>query len=168
MTKNISDNHLNQSAKVLAQTLLQKNLVVSTAESCTGGWLGKCFTEISGSSDWYMGGWISYANRAKQDMLDVSQADLQQHGAVSPAVVSAMAAGALKSSGADLSVAISGVAGPSGGSKEKPVGTVYIATANKDKTVVERFAFAGDRDQVRRQSVSEAIALLARMAGEMS
>jgi len=131
---------------------------LATAESCTGGWVAKCITDIAGSSAWFDRGFVTYSNRAKQDMLEVSAQTLEPRGAVSEATVSEMARGALSHSAADIAVAISGIAGPDGGSTDKPVGTVcfaWLVTGGSPR--VETRRFDGDRDAVRRQAVARAL-----------
>ncbi len=134
---------------------------LATAESCTGGWIAKALTDVPGSSDVLGYGIVSYSNEAKQSLLGVSAATLAEHGAVSEATVREMAAGALDLSGADLAVAVSGVAGPGGGSDEKPVGTVWFGWARRsaeDHDIeAECLVFAGGRDDVRRQAVQHAL-----------
>lgn len=125
-----------------------------TAESCTGGWVGEAVTAIAGSSDWFDRGFITYSNAAKREVLGVAAATLSQHGAVSEETAREMALGALKQSRAQISVAITGVAGPGGGSADKPVGTVCFAWAKNDAALrSERRLLKGDRTEVRRQSV---------------
>jgi nicotinamide-nucleotide amidase len=148
--------------KTLAQRvgglLLAQKRMLATAESCTGGWVAKCLTDIAGSSAWFERGFVTYSNGAKQEMLGVAVAILDTHGAVSEATVREMARGALARSAADIAVAISGIAGPSGGSRDKPVGTVCFAWLVKGgKAHVETRHFDGDRDGVRRQSVVRAL-----------
>lgn len=140
----------------VGQALLNKNLMLTTAESCTGGWVAEVITRISGSSGWFERGFVTYTNEAKREMLGVKAKTLQQHGAVSEATVKEMAEGALKKSRAQIALAISGIAGPTGGTADKPVGTVCFAWAGvgletKTKTKTQRFF--GDRQQVRSQSV---------------
>ena len=128
--------------------------MLATAESCTGGWIAKCCTDMAGSSAWFDRGFITYSNAAKQDMLGVRAETLAQYGAVSEAVVAEMATGALRHSQAHIAVAVSGIAGPSGGSPEKPVGTVCFAWAMRNGEVLTKTCqFAGDREAVRWQSV---------------
>ena len=128
--------------------------MLATAESCTGGWIAKCCTDVAGSSAWFDRGFITYSNAAKQDMLGVRAETLAQYGAVSEAVVAEMATGALRHSQAHIAVAVSGIAGPSGGSPEKPVGTVCFAWAMRNGEVLTKTCqFAGDREAVRWQSV---------------
>lgn len=132
--------------------------LLATAESCTGGWVGEIMTAVPGSSAWYDRGFITYTNVSKQEMLGVSMETLARHGAVSEATVREMAAGVLLHSHARISLAISGVAGPGGGSPDKPVGTVCFAWAIKDGVVKsERCLFSGDRREVRRQAVEHAL-----------
>lgn len=131
-----------------------------TAESCTGGWIAKCITDIAGSSAWLERGFVTYSNEAKQEMLGVGADTLAQHGAVSEPVAREMAAGALAHSRATLAVAVSGVAGPGGGTPAKPVGTVCFGWARAGRVASETCRFAGDRDQVRQQSVAHALRVL--------
>ena len=134
---------------------------LATAESCTGGWVAKALTDVPGSSDWFEFGLVSYSNRAKQELLAVPEAVLAGPGAVSEETVRAMAAGALGRSGAEVAVAVSGVAGPAGAVPGKPVGTVWFAWAwreNSEPLVrTRREVFSGNRDEVRRQSVALAL-----------
>ncbi|WP_163834980.1 nicotinamide-nucleotide amidase [Spartinivicinus ruber] len=148
--------------KALAQQvgtfLIDQQLKLITAESCTGGWVAQVVTSIAGSSNWFEGAFVTYSNAAKRSMLEVSAQSLVQFGAVSKAVVIEMADGALAHSEADLAVAISGIAGPEGGSAEKPVGTVWIAwQLHEHPTITCCFHFSGDREQVRKQAVVEAL-----------
>ena len=138
----------------LAEQLTQRGWMLATAESCTGGWIAKCCTDVVGSSAWFDRGFVTYSNAAKQDMLGVRAETLAQYGAVSEAVVAEMATGALRHSQAHIAVAVSGIAGPSGGSPEKPVGTVCFAWAMRNGEVLTKTCqFAGDREAVRWQSV---------------
>ena len=141
----------------LAQALLRRHMTCATAESCTGGIVGAMLTALPGSSDWYVGGVISYANAVKMRLLGVRQEDLDREGAVSGPVVRSMALGACAATGAQAAVAISGVAGPGGGSAEKPVGTVWVGWAVGGSTRAEVFHFEGDRDGVRVQAAEAAI-----------
>jgi nicotinamide-nucleotide amidase len=147
---------------VLAQTvgeLLQlRKQTVATAESCTGGLIAGAITEIAGSSAWFGFGFVTYANAAKQQLLGVSEQLLDEYGAVSEAVVRVMAEGALRNAGSDWAVAVSGVAGPSGGSTEKPVGTVWLAWAGPAGITTELQHFAGGRHEIRQQIVEHALA----------
>lgn len=141
-------------AETVGVELLRRQWLLATAESCTGGWVAKVVTQVSGSSQWFDRGFVTYSNLAKQEMLGVSAQTLEQHGAVSEATVREMAAGALQHSHAHIALAISGVAGPTGGTPEKPVGMVCFAWAIRDGAVsaVTRH-FDGNRDSIRRQSV---------------
>ena len=144
--------------QILAEKLTQVGLVVATAESCTGGGVAYAITEISGSSLWFDRSFVTYSNAAKTQMLGVDKALIEQCGAVSKEVAEQMAIGAVKNSDADLTVAISGIAGPGGGTLEKPVGTVCISWYNAhsgSKTV--RYQFAGNRSDVRIQAIRIAL-----------
>lgn len=142
----------------LARLAIAEKVRISTAESCTGGWVAQEMTALAGSSEWFEAGFVTYSNEAKQSMLGVDEVLFVTDGAVSESVVRAMAAGAIERSRAQLSVALSGVAGPGGGSAEKPVGTVWIAWQREGyEAVAERFLFSGDRHQVRQQAVSKAL-----------
>jgi nicotinamide-nucleotide amidase len=146
--------------------LLANGQRLASAESCTGGWVAQCLTAIAGSSDWFERGFVTYSNDAKQEMLGVDADVLRLHGAVSEATAAAMASGALHHSRADWALAITGVAGPSGGSPDKPVGTVCFAWAGPDgRLETQRCHFDGERAAVRAQSVAQALnGLLARAA----
>jgi nicotinamide-nucleotide amidase len=146
------------SEQVGAKLLAARRLLV-TAESCTGGWIGKVLTDISGSSSWYLGGAISYSNALKESLLGVKAETLAAHGAVSDATAREMAAGALVRFGGDIAIAVTGIAGPNGGTPDKPVGTVWFAWAVRDSSEVRtlREVFSGDRDQVRRATVHRAL-----------
>jgi nicotinamide-nucleotide amidase len=131
---------------------------IATAESCTGGLIGATLTAIAGSSDVYDRGWVTYSNEAKREQLGVPSMVLEVRGAVSAEVAEAMAKGALHRSQAHVAVSVTGIAGPGGGSPEKPVGLVYIGLARKDGwSQVERCEFTGDRDAVRAQTVARAL-----------
>jgi len=131
---------------------------LSTSESCTGGWLSKCCTDLSGSSTWFDRGFVTYSNQSKQDLLNVSLATIEQHGAVSEQTAIEMARGALENSAANISVAITGIAGPDGGTQEKPVGTVWLAWSIKNgPTKSEHIHLNGDREQIRYQAVIAAL-----------
>lgn len=159
-------NSLDKLAEQLGNSLLARGELLTAAESCTGGWLAQSVTAIAGSSAWFDRGFVTYSNAAKMDMLGVPETTLARHGAVSEPTARAMAQGALAHSLADWSVAITGVAGPSGGSPEKPVGTVCFAWAQKDAGCeAQTCHFSGDRAAVREQSVAHALkGLLARLA----
>lgn len=142
----------------LAALLLARGMRCATAESCTGGLTGAMLTARPGSSDWYLGGVISYANEVKKRLLGVREEDLATVGAVSEPVVRSMALGACKATGAEAAMSTSGVAGPGGGSEEKPVGTVWIGWALNGRTRAKVFHFAGSRDEVRVQAARQAVA----------
>lgn len=138
----------------VGEALKGRGLVLTTAESCTGGWVAQIITSVPGSSAWFERGFVTYSNAAKQDLLGVSADTIARHGAVSEAVVREMAEGALAASGAQVAVSISGIAGPEGGSPEKPVGTVCLGWAVQGHpTTCRTTHFAGDREMVRQQSV---------------
>jgi len=142
----------------VGEALKSAGLTAATAESCTGGWVAQAITAVPGSSAWFVGGYVSYSNAAKQSMLGVKAQTLARSGAVSEAVVVEMAEGALRNTGADISVSISGIAGPDGGSDEKPAGTVWFAWAVKGRPTVSCLSFFhGDRESVRRQAVEQAL-----------
>jgi nicotinamide-nucleotide amidase len=156
-----ADEDLFKLAVKVGQHLLESQRVMTTAESCTGGWIGKVLTDVPGSSQWYETGYVTYANSAKTTLLGVLPADLEAHGAVSESVVKAMAIGALERSGAQIAVAVSGIAGPGGGTPGKPVGTVWFGWAWKHgrsiRTQARMKLFKGDRDAVRRKAVTNAL-----------
>ena len=142
----------------LAKVLRDRQYRLATAESCTGGWIAKVCTDLPGSSDWFELGIVSYSNAAKQKLLQVGPDTLQQHGAVSEAVVREMATGVLQQSGADVALSVSGVAGPGGGTEVKPVGTVWFGWRLRGEApLAQRRHFDGDRDQVRQQAVEFAL-----------
>ncbi len=141
----------------IARLMSAKGWRLATAESCTGGGIGHAITAMAGSSQWFAGGVISYGNDVKEQLLQVSQQVLQQHGAVSEAVAIAMAEGARTLLNTDLAVATTGIAGPGGGSAEKPVGTVWIAWSMAGSNVARHFEFCGDRGQIRQQAVEQAL-----------
>jgi nicotinamide-nucleotide amidase len=145
-----------------------RGLKVATAESCTGGLVAGALTEIAGSSDVVDRGFVTYSNEAKETMLGVPSATLKRHGAVSAETAAAMASGALKNSPANIVVAITGIAGPGGGSQQKPVGLVHFAAASRNGRLIARERQYGDigRESVREQSVAEALDLLEALARE--
>ena len=162
--------HLLALSSDLGRFLLQSGQSLATAESCTGGLIAATLSVVAGSSGWFGWGVVSYANAAKMQLLAVQPETLHDHGAVSEAVVRQMATGVQRLSGADWSIAVSGVAGPGGGSAAKPVGTVWFAIADPDLRV-EAFVhhFSGDRAGIRWQTVETALsALIARVAGQTS
>lgn len=141
----------------LASALTEKGLTMGAAESCTGGLISSLLTDQSGSSAWFQGAVVAYANEVKTSVLGVSAADLAAHGAVSQAVVLAMARGAQQVLGCSCACAVSGIAGPTGGTKEKPVGTVWIACAVPGRQAAAKHHFDGDRAAVKRQSALAAV-----------
>lgn len=134
-----------------------EDYTLTTAESCTGGLLASTLTDVSGSSAWFSGSVVAYSNDVKQKVLGVPEAVLVEHGAVSEAVVKAMAEGVKETIGADVSVAISGIAGPTGGTPDKPVGTVWVAWSWPYGTKAKIYQFSGSRDEIKAQSVLAAI-----------
>ena len=155
----MSDTLILNLVQQLADKLLAKKLIISTAESCTGGWISQSLTALAGSSAWFDSGFVTYSNEAKQRLLNVPSAlfSIDGPGAVSEAVVLAMSAGAIQGSRANIAVAVSGIAGPDGGPEEKPVGTVWIAWQWEDKGLARCFHFSGDRESVRRATVLAAL-----------
>lgn len=149
----------------MGKLLREKGLTLAVAESCTGGLLGMRLTEVPGSSDYFRGGVIAYSNAVKEAVLGVPRAILEEKGAVSPECARAMAEGARRLLGADLALAITGIAGPTGGTPEKPVGLVYIALAHPGGVEVERHEFRGSRQGVRWSASEAALALLWRFLG---
>lgn len=150
----------------LAAALLERRATVATAESCTGGLLGKRLTDLPGSSRWYLGGVVAYANEAKMDLLGVDAGLLMEEGAVSGAVASAMAEGAMRRLKSSAGIGITGVAGPGGGSEEKPVGTVWIGVAVGGRSTAVLHHFPGNRDDIRERSAQAAVQQLLRMLGD--
>ncbi|GGY70391.1 CinA family protein [Marinobacter zhanjiangensis] len=158
----LKDSTMEQAANHLGDLLSLRGQTVVTAESCTGGWVVKALTDRAGSSAYVLGGLITYSNIMKRELLHVSAENLAREGAVSESVVRQMVTGAVKVSGADFAIAISGVAGPGGGSDDKPVGTVWFAWGTPATGIVAHCChFDGDRDAVRRQSVVYALQGLA-------
>ena len=141
----------------VGERLRERGALLVTAESCTGGWVAQAVTAIAGSSEWFERGFVVYSNAAKEQMLGVSRETLQRHGAVSEQTAQELARGALERSPGTVSLSITGVAGPGGGSAEKPVGLVWFAWATKNEVRSESRRFAGDRESVRRQSVVRAL-----------
>ncbi len=153
-----SEQAVQELAKKLGARLLMKDLRLATAESCTGGWIAKLLTDIAGSSDWFESAIVSYSNEAKKHFLKVPDGVLLDHGAVSENTVLAMQQGIFMETHADAGISVSGIAGPGGGSEEKPVGTVWIAVSLRKHMVhTQKFLFEGDRNQVRLQAVEAAL-----------
>ena len=159
-----SEAELHRLAEGLGERFRQQRLTMVTAESCTGGWIAKTVTDITGSSDWFDCGMVAYSYEAKQAMLGVRPETLEHHGAVSRETVIEMVSGALVHSGAGIAVAVTGIAGPGGGSPDKPVGTVWIGWKRRGGyATAQIFHFDGDRDAVRRQTVGAALEGLQRL-----
>ena len=155
---------LSKKVEELLKKFKKSGLKLVTAESCTGGMISSVITDVSGSSDVFERGFVTYSNEAKNELLGVSTGLLEKHGAVSEEVAKAMAEGALSHSRADISIAVTGVAGP-GASENKPAGLVYIASAKKaGETICCKNNFTGDRDKVRKSSVSKALDLALKQA----
>lgn len=145
-------------ARAVSHELKRQGLMLVTAESCTGGWVAQMITSVAGSSEWFERGFVAYTNLAKREMLGVKTTILSRYGAVSEQTARAMAEGALTHSHAQVALAITGIAGPSGGTPEKPVGTVCFAWAGKRRdTVSAKHQLSGDREGVRRQAVAAAL-----------
>ncbi len=149
---------LRQLAQEAGRLLLARGMFLATAESCTGGWIAKVVTDLPGASQWFERGFVTYTNEAKMELLDVPRSLFEAHGAVSLPVVMEMAIGALRHSRAQVAVAVSGIAGPGGGTPAKPVGTVCFGWAWADRIRwADRRRFPGDREAVRRQAVIRAL-----------
>jgi nicotinamide-nucleotide amidase len=160
------DQSLHLLAERVGISLREQRLSLVTAESCTGGWIAKMITDIPGCSDWFEAGLAAYSYEAKQALLGVRPETLMQHGAVSRETVIEMVSGAMITSGASMSVAVTGIAGPGGATDGKPVGTVWIAWKRRGGYPVAKvFHFDGDRDAVRRQTVAEALSGVLRIVG---
>jgi len=161
MTKS---DELVQIAAKTGELLLDRGWRLAAVESCTGGWIAQTVTSLAGSSDWFECGLVTYSNASKESLVGVPGSMISRYGAVSAEVAEAMVSGVLQRTGAHAAVSVTGIAGPGGGSDEKPVGTVYIAWQFPGvDTVSERFHFHGDRDEVRRQSVATAFSELVRL-----
>lgn len=159
-------------ATAIAETALspsrQRRLLIATAESCTGGWAAQVITHTAGSSAWFERGFVTYANEAKIDMLGVRPETLEKHGAVSEPTAAEMASGALNNSNALISLSITGIAGPTGGSPDKPVGTVIFGWCIRNQAPeTERCQFSGDREAIRRRAVIHALQGLVTRARSM-
>ena len=163
----VSDTELYELAEQVGRALLSAGWRIVTAESCTAGWIAKALTDIPGSSQWVDSGYVTYSNSAKMRDVGVSARTLAEHGAVSEATVREMVNGALRETGVEMAIAVSGIAGPDGGTAEKPVGTVWFAVATPEAqgpgAVCECRQFTGDREQVRRLSVDHALRLCLRL-----
>jgi len=153
-----SEQELRDLAEQLGECLTTKGLKLASAESCTGGWLAKIITDIPGSSAWFIGSVVSYSNEVKHSLLGVNEITLNEYGAVSGETVLEMSDGLFAHTRADVVVSVSGIAGPGGGSDEKPVGLVWLSWGKRDKSVFATpFNFAGDREAVRKQSIKQAL-----------
>jgi PncC family amidohydrolase len=161
----VTDDRLVAQADRLYRVCVERGLTVSTAESCTGGLVAHVITEIAGSSAYFLGAFVTYADDVKRDQLGVPAELLAAHGAVSAQVARAMAEGARARLGSDLAVAITGIAGPGGGSAEKPVGLTYVAVADGDGADVRRHLWTGDRSANKRDSAAAALDLLLERLG---
>ncbi|MEP7243818.1 MAG: nicotinamide-nucleotide amidohydrolase family protein [Gammaproteobacteria bacterium] len=161
------DSQLFDLATRVGQRLLAARLRIVTAESCTGGWVAKAMTDVSGSSQWFECGYVTYSNTAKMRDIGVSEQTLLAHGAVCEETVREMALGALRVSGAEVAIAVSGIAGPEGGTPGKPVGTVWFGVGfhvgGEPVLSSHRELFEGDREAVRRRSVEYALELILRL-----
>ena len=165
MNERFDDASLSIRAQAVAAALKAQGRTLALAESCTGGWIAKCCTDLPGSSAWFEAGFVTYSNRAKSEALGVRTASLQRHGAVSEIVAADMARGARDAAHADWAISVTGIAGPDGGTPDKPVGTVCFGWVGPDdEPDTETCLFAGDRDEVRRQTVAHALdGLLSRL-----
>jgi nicotinamide-nucleotide amidase len=152
-----TDSVVHQLAVRVGNALRDTRLMLTTAESCTGGMVATAITDISGSSGWFERGFVTYSNQAKTEMIGVPADLIDKHGAVSEPVARAMAEGALRNSRAQVSLAITGIAGPGGGTETKPVGMVSFAWSNRLNTSVETHVFKGDREQIRVQAAAHAL-----------
>ena len=166
MSKDVSDAALQALAEQVGEAAHRHHHRLVTAESCTGGWIAKTLTDIAGASEWFESGMAAYSYEAKQALLGVQPLTLEEHGAVSRETVIEMVSGALVHSGASLAVAVTGIAGPGGGTEDKPVGTVWIAWKKRGGyAAAELFRFDGNREAVRRQSVAAALRGLEALGG---
>ncbi len=148
------------SAQNIGRLLLEKKCTITTAESCTAGLLSSLIAEVPGASNWFLGGWVTYSNSLKVSQLGVTQAALDEHGAVSPEVAAAMVRGASKMSGSDVSLSTTGIAGPTGGTEDKPVGTVCIGCKVQKDLQVREFRFSGTRNEIQAYAAHTAIEIL--------
>lgn len=159
---------IEQLTQDLADNLTAARLKICTAESCTGGLIAKTLTDLAGSSEWFDRGFVTYSNEAKMEMLGVSEQTLQRHGAVSEASVREMVIGAIQHSLSQYAIAVSGIAGPGGGSAEKPVGTVWFGFATPERLICEKQQFDGNRDQVRQASLHYALQRIVQLQEKLS
>ena len=156
-----TDQELFESAQSLGDKLRRTNKFLATAESCTGGWVGKVITDVPGSSHWYDRGFITYTNESKRELLGVPDEIIRRYGAVSEQTAQAMVVGVLQHSAADVALSITGIAGPGGGSETKPVGFVWFGWGQRHGNVqTQSYTFLGDREAIRRQAVWHTLLVL--------
>jgi nicotinamide-nucleotide amidase len=161
-----TDQELQRLAEAVASCLLLREMTLACAESCTGGWIAKVCTDLPGSSVWFDRGFVTYSNLSKSQMLSIGSKTIERDGAVSVAVARQMAEGALREARTDVAVAVTGIAGPDGGTESKPVGTVWFAWTMKGKKIVtEMQVFEGDRESIRRATVAHALVGIVTMVG---
>jgi len=154
----VTELKISELALQLGNCLNTRDMALATAESCTGGWIAKAITDLTGSSVWFEGSIVCYSNALKQSLLGVPEKTLEDFGAVSSETVTAMTEGVFAHTPADVAVSVSGIAGPGGGSDEKPVGTVWLCWGRRDEApIAQSFLFEGDREAVRLQSVEKAL-----------
>jgi len=153
----MNDTAIQELSRQAGVRLKARRWMLATAESCTGGWVAQAITAIAGSSEWFERGFVTYSNESKQELLGVPPETIASHGAVSEETAAAMAFGALHRSRAHFAVAITGIAGPGGGSAHRPVGTVCFGFAAEEKVRTERIVLQGDREAIRRQAVAHAL-----------
>lgn len=154
----VTEQKISELAQQLGKCLKEQRLTLATAESCTGGWVAKAITDLPGSSEWFEGSIVCYSNALKQGLLGVSEKTLEGFGAVSRETVTAMTEGVFERTPADVAISVSGIAGPDGGSAEKPVGTVWLCWGKRgEEASALEFHFEGDREAVRLQSVEKAL-----------
>lgn len=158
--ENIDNTSTSELVKKLAQKLIASGKTIATAESCTGGNIAHNITLLAGSSQYFLGGIVSYANEVKMNVLGVNKENLEKYGAVSQSVVEAMATGVCKTIGSNYSVATSGIAGPGGGSEEKPVGTVWMAVSDGKNSISKKWNFDGSREEIIEKATKTAIFML--------
>jgi len=163
----MTSERLRKAAKELAQILSTRKITLSLAESCTGGMISSVLTDIPGASDFFIGCAVCYSDKAKEKMLNVSSDTLAKHGAVSAEVAKEMAEGARKKFNSDIAASATGIAGPSGGTPLKPVGTVFIAFADGKRTECERLQLNGTRVGIRESTAENVIRMIARIAGDL-
>ncbi len=154
----VTEQQISELAQQLGDCLNTRNLILATAESCTGGWVAKAITDLPGSSEWFAGSIVCYSNALKQGLLGVPEETLETFGAVSSETVKAMTQGVFDNTPADVAISVSGIAGPGGGSDDKPVGTVWLCWGKRGTTpIAQSFHFEGDREAVRLLSVEKAL-----------